>query len=292
MNSCLQCGKEIPEGQKFCSRSCSATYNNLKREGRKWSKEARKAFSDRQKERLLTFDRKGNPRSEKEVFEKLQRRENICPYCGLDINGKKICSDCKKYVTRLTSYIKAGLVKGPLRERHQAFLDILEKEHRDGLWITEICRKYGLHDVTVRAALKERNLDLYSSSEVQLRMLEQGKVQLRIGSPKFRTGEHISWKGERFRYRSSYEEAYAKQLDSQKISYRYEPFRIRYFDTQKQKERVAVPDFYLPETNELVEVKSKYTYDPVNMNDRFKEYQKRGYRVKLLLDHKEYASVV
>ena len=55
-------------------------------------------------------------------------------------------------------------------------------------------------------------------------------------------------------YRSSYELAFAELLDSQKIPYKVEAkeARTRYWDSELQRERVAVPDFYLPETNEIV----------------------------------------
>ena len=34
---CLQCGKEIPEGRNFCSSSCSANYNNVRRQIKTWT---------------------------------------------------------------------------------------------------------------------------------------------------------------------------------------------------------------------------------------------------------------
>lgn len=67
-----------------------------------------------------------------------------------------------------------------------------------------------------------------------------------------------------------------------------EALRIRYYDTTKQKDRVAIPDFYLPQSNTIVEVKSNHTYDKQNMIDRSEQYQKLGYNFKLILDHQEY----
>jgi len=51
------------------------------------------------------------------------------------------------------------------------------------------------------------------------------------------------------------------------------------------KQRVAIPDFYLPETNTIVEVKSKWTFDKQNMIDRRNAYLKLGYNFKLLYEH-------
>ena len=87
--------------------------------------------------------------------------------------------------------------------------------------------------------------------------------------------------------RSSYEIEFANLLDENKILYEVEALRINYFDTQRQYERIAIPDFYLPETNTIVEIKSRWTLDLVNMLDKVKEYNENGYDFKLILDHKE-----
>ena len=53
-------------------------------------------------------------------------------------------------------------------------------------------------------------------------------------------------------------------------------------------QRVAIPDFYLPETNTIVEIKSNYFYDEQNMLDKHKEYKRHGYNFKLILEREEY----
>ena len=67
-----------------------------------------------------------------------------------------------------------------------------------------------------------------------------------------------------------------------------ENFRIEYFDSNQNKFRVAIPDFYLPRTNTIIEIKSTRTYDKQNMIDKSNQYKKLGYKFKLILDHKEY----
>lgn len=76
-------------------------------------------------------------------------------------------------------------------------------------------------------------------------------------------------------------------MDQKKIRYMVEDLRILYWDSQLQVQRVAIPDFYLPDSNEIIEVKSTYTYDPINMKDKFAAYKQHGYKCKLLLEHKE-----
>lgn len=63
--------------------------------------------------------------------------------------------------------------------------------------------------------------------------------------------------------------------------------RIEYFDSQKDRTRVAIPNFYLPETNELVEIKGAWTYNEQNMKDKFKAYRESGYKPILILEGKQ-----
>lgn len=98
---------------------------------------------------------------------------------------------------------------------------------------------------------------------------------------------HTTWTGESVFLRSSYETEYAIWLDENQISYSVEELRIEYYDSQQDKTRVAIPDFYLTSTNEIVEIKSDYTLDIQEMLDKFKAYKNNGYIPKLVLEGKE-----
>ena len=99
--------------------------------------------------------------------------------------------------------------------------------------------------------------------------------------------KHISWNGYEFTSRSSYELHYANILDEQKINYEYESLRIKYYDTYLEKERKSIPDFYLPDSNTIVEIKSTYTLNVQNMKDKVKKYRELGYNFILMLNKKE-----
>lgn len=99
--------------------------------------------------------------------------------------------------------------------------------------------------------------------------------------------KHKSWNGYEFITRSSYELDYANILDEQNIDYKYEPFRIKYYDTYLNIIRTSIPDFYLPDSNTIVEIKSTYTLNVQNMKDRAKAYRDLGYNFILMLDKKE-----
>lgn len=96
---------------------------------------------------------------------------------------------------------------------------------------------------------------------------------------------HTSWFGEQFYLRSSYEIELANILDKQKIKYFVEHLRIKYFDVQENKYRIAIPDFYLPESNTIIEVKATYWLDEINMQNKKQSYTNLGYKFKLYLDH-------
>jgi DNA-dependent RNA polymerase auxiliary subunit epsilon len=104
---------------------------------------------------------------------------------------------------------------------------------------------------------------------------------------KYKSGWHITWNNKKVFLRSSYELEYATFLDENKIDYDVEKLRIQYVDSRDGSKRTAIPDFYLVDSNTIVEVKSCYTLNLQNMKDKFLEYERLGYKVKLLLDKKE-----
>lgn len=95
---------------------------------------------------------------------------------------------------------------------------------------------------------------------------------------------HKSWNGKFFFLRSSYETDYANKLDTLKVEYEVESLRIEYYNSAKREYRCAIPDFYLPNTNTIVEIKSKWTLDTQEMKDKIKSYLENGYNFKLIIN--------
>lgn len=113
-------------------------------------------------------------------------------------------------------------------------------------------------------------------------------ITKRIDMPsgiKFKHIFHKSWFGETFCLRSSYEEDYAKKLDKSKTRYFVEHLRIKYLDSNQQRYRIAIPDFYLPDSNTIVEVKSTYWLNESEMKDKKIAYINLGYNFNLCLNH-------
>ena len=84
--------------------------------------------------------------------------------------------------------------------------------------------------------------------------------------------------------RSTYEIKYAKYLDNNHIKYKYEPntFEVEYTYQGIKKEGTYTPDFYLPETNEYIEIKGWWRGYAKPKFEAFKE-QYKDIKIKLLM---------
>jgi len=72
-------------------------------------------------------------------------------------------------------------------------------------------------------------------------------------------------------------------MNDQKIYYEVESLRFKYYDTQQKKIRISIPDIYVAAENKIIEIKSTWTYDEINMNDKIKAYKELNYNVKLII---------
>lgn len=90
--------------------------------------------------------------------------------------------------------------------------------------------------------------------------------------------------------RSNWERKTAKFLDKNKIIWKYESLRIPYFDSERNVEATTIPDFYLPEHNTIIEVKSNARFNSPQTKDKIKAISKLGYNT-LLFGRKEIKSI-
>lgn len=148
--------------------------------------------------------------------------------------------------------------------------------------------KYPKTFENITHVLKTIGIKTRNHSSCQQNAILTGKITLPISDHDiklgFKQGWHTTWDGQRVFYRSSAELKYAKFLDDNKVSYKVEGLRVEYYDTVKKRNRIAVPDFLLCDTNEIVEVKSRITFVKQNMKDKFKKYKELGYKPKLLYE--------
>lgn len=147
----------------------------------------------------------------------------------------------------------------------------------------DICKEFFGGSKFGNTVFKTLNVKTKSLSEAVANAFLQGKLGLLRNTEIW----HTSWDNKEFYLRSSYELDYANELDDNKIKYEYENLKIKYFDTQRNKFRCAIPDFYLIDFNTIVEIKSVWTLDVQEMKDKVKAYKTLGYNFKLILEHHE-----
>lgn len=258
------------KSRKFCSISCSNTK-------RKMSDVTRKKISEKLK---LPNDslKKNKPKK--------------CKYCGQ--TPCKRVDICKKYqllpaLIKYFGFDKSTIGSIEIYEEFDRVRNMLEEDYYDNnLSLLDMSSKYEHKNV--------RNFSkILNSLRIQRRNLSEAVSNALISKnltlpncSTYKSGWHTTWNGKKVFYRSSYELDYCHQLDVNKVDYEMEALRILYWDSQLNKQRIAIPDFYIKSDNLIVEVKSDFTYDEINMRDKLKSYNKHGYKLKLILDHNEY----
>lgn len=277
-NHCLQCGKDLTYEQrhnKFCSISCASTYNNLKRD----------SHSEETKQRI-------SQGLKKYCVENNVNKTKYCKYCGSE-KGKCLHPEiCGKY-RLFKSLEKFGFDKQKIGsveiyDEYYRIKKVLTEEYKNHIDDKLLNEKYnytsGLSNF--HKLLKSMEIETKPIKERLSEAYLLGKINIQ-SSTHFQSEWHTTWDNNEVYLRSSYEIDYAKELDKNHIKYEVEYLRIKYFDTIENIYRCAIPDFYLPDTNTIVEIKSIYTLNIQNMKDKFLTYKNLGYNTKLILEHKE-----
>ena len=295
---CKHCGKPIPWEKRnniYCSSSCAASENN---KGVIRNPKGAANSLEEVKTRQQILDELKS-RNHNRVLLKNYLNYNIskilpgcCPICG-----EYHCENefCKKHNFQQL----IGLVKhfgfDPTAIGTSKVFDEFERIRNliyDLYWnqkmsMIDIKAKFNYTSLgTVFKLFDSLDIDKRNPSQSVKNSILMGKD---IGKPeqKFNQSWHTTWTGEEVFLRSSYELDYAEYLDSNQISYSVEELRIEYFDSQQNKTRIAIPDFYISSTNEIVEIKSDFTLDIQEMLDKFKAYKNLGYIPKLILEKEE-----
>lgn len=224
-------------------------------------------------------------------------KDSTCNYCGRKssmCNGSSTNWICKAFriYPALEKYFGFNPSVVGTTKLFSEFLSIrnqlIEDYHVNEMSLKDMCVKYGHpHETNFCKILNSLRIERRTSRDGIVNAIKHGKfnVPKPSGKYQYKHGWHTTWNGKTVYYRSSYELDFAKMLDSKHVDYDMECLRIPYWDTQKGIERVAIPDFYLPRINEIVEVKSGYTYDLQNMEDKRKAYMESGYGFRLWLNH-------
>lgn len=197
--------------------------------------------------------------------------ENFIPF-GLDISKlgtEEIYNELNKVKNLLyEEYVINKLSPRDIYNKYNCYPYIKNSEN-----ILHIVKKFGFYHRGYKDAVKNAFI--------------QGKYENVERTNQYHSEWHTSWNGKEVYLRSSYETDYANDLDKKQIDYDVEYLHIKYFCTKENTYKCAIPDFYLPETNTIVEIKSNWTFTKQEMIDKFKAYKDLGYNTKLILEHKE-----
>ena len=297
---CTFCGKDIKVERHdyvksitkhfFCCHSCSASYTNTHRNKVNTIKHKVKKYVEQKK----LYKNKIRVPSSKEILKNTRK----CSVCGQNVCvHPKICKS-RLFVDK-TNLLKIGFdlsLLGTVEIYREYFRvkEYLESLYYDkGMSMLDIKSYFNIkHNNNVSSILNFFSIERRTLSESCSMAYKDGKITLpEVKNRFYKSGWHISWEGYTFFYRSSYELDYMKELDESKISYNCEGMRIQYFDYELGKYRTAIPDFYLPDTKTIVEVKSEWTYKEVDrlmMRDKVKVYRHLGFNFQLLYEHSFY----
>ena len=222
-----------------------------------------------------------------------------CKICGSTFNKFEHCQNdfCHKHnLQQLNTFIKYfGFDKSKLgttkvEEEFNRIRNILIKLYwEQNMSGSDIAKKFNYPSAAniTGKIFKYCEIPTRTFKECSINAYLTGNNKHKQLNNNFKSCNHLTWNNKSVYLRSSYELDYAKQLDKQKIDYEVESLRIKYINSKDNKEHCAIPDFYIPEENMIVEIKSNWTLDKQEMKDKFKAYKKLGYNCKLILEHKE-----
>lgn len=313
---CLNCGSQIICGEteriedfktrKFCNHTCSATYSNNQRTLKGYSlrgilKKSNCFSCGKEIDVPINSTKKCkcndcNPRFWNGK-KRTKARDKKCKYCGDENCTSNICRRPQmiKTLIKYFGFNKDKIGNKEFFKERDRIINIINEEYWvNGKSLKELMFKFNyipkIKDdsrnfikILNKLGIKRRSI----SNGISL-AINQGKVKksTAIIFP-FKSGWHKTWDGKDVFYRSSYELDYMKELDLKKIEYEVENLRISYWDSVKNKERTAIPDFHIIKTNEIVEIKSNWTLGIQNMKDKFEAYKKLGFKPSLILEHNE-----
>lgn len=287
---CENCNKEHDGNYgsgRFCSKKCARGFaTKIKRIeiNQKVSKTLTGTISSHKDKKKING--KWISLTEEEKFNKTH-----CKYCGALKKKCLLPSICGKYrlfdiMIDYFGFNKNTLGTIKIYEEYNRIKNLLIEEYYDNnLSLMDIGLKYNylnLNIIKLFDFLKIKRRDL--SKSITLSFLKEDRKLNYNPNCTYKTGWHITWNNKKIFYRSSYELEFCKKLDDKKIDYEVEKLRILYWDSKKLKQRVAIPDFYILNENKIIEIKSFYTYDEQNMNDKVKAYKEHGYNFELYLE--------
>ena len=162
---------------------------------------------------------------------------------------------------------------------------LMTKYHIEQGSMLTIMKEFGIPSSrTMDTLFREFEITSRTLPEAYMVAIDQNRFDPAKNLPSFVNIWHTTWDAKKVLLRSSLEKQFAQDLDTKQIRYEVESMRIKYFDQEQSLYRIAIPDFYLPDDNRIVEVKSTYWLDVKNMQAKARGYTDLGFNFSLYLD--------
>lgn len=286
MYICENCGTQVLlnyGSNRFCSKECARGFSTKAKR-----LDINKKVGDRLRGIKISSKNKLDIKLDKCLVNRKTKKIKHCISCDDEIpHQRTYCIKCSNFQKYQQMFRKLNIHDANVLIANEKAVNLLKEEYFvNKLSLISIREKYGVQFNTIHFFLNKNGIKLRAQSESQLISYAEGRNNIRT-STVYKHGWHTTWDGKKVFLRSSYEFDYAKELDDHGINYEVETKRITYFDSEKKKNRIAIPDFYLVDRNMIVEIKSSYTLNIQNMKDKFTRYRELGFRTKLILDFKE-----
>lgn len=304
---CENCNKEfIPIDkyhQRFCCNQCARSFSSKFNRGKRkivYCECCNKPFdasinSSKKLCDTCQAEKYSQEYIKTHIYKKIYSNFNVCRICGkVKDNNCEYCTNHNlrqlNSIINRTDFNKDKFGTPNVFDEINRIKDKVEKLYIDdkkscveigNIYNNEYPNSFG-------NILKYLNIKRREFCESTKNAILTGRYKTLNCSYKYHTCYHTTWDNQTVYLRSSYELDYAKELDDKHIHYEVEDLRIPYIRSMDNKEHIAIPDFYIPSQNLIVEIKSSYTYNEREMNDKFNAYKKLGYNVQLILDHKIY----
>lgn len=175
----------------------------------------------------------------------------------------------------------------PIEDEYRKLCDLLSREYLllGGSMISIMKSHEIASSKTLHLLFKLCGIETRSLSDAALMSFEEGRSSISTTrKSSYRNGWHVAWDGESFYLRSSYEFAFAEELDKKREKYVVEPFRVKYFSEKENRFKIAVPDFLLVNRNRIVELKNRFNFDHEDQVCRKREFVRLGFSYEVLID--------
>ena len=179
-------------------------------------------------------------------------------------------------------------LKEQRRLRNQIALQTLWKEGKHPLQsknneeIISIRRKISntLQYKGAKGELPVQNFSVEKKKQIAYKISKKLREGIREGRIKLSPG----WKKVHYKnviLRSNWEKVTAQFLDEHNIQWKYEALNVPYYDTKRDIIANTIPDFYLPEFNAIIEVKSNAEINSSSTKDKMDAIHQSGYKAFL-----------